>query len=558
MGVRFDGRVDHTAPATLANSTRDLIARVNGESMSGKMKWVLLAWVAMSACTVTAADSPKTGGSAEHPALAGVVAPWRDYLVAAREADRIEDPLARCLAFPDPPNVQWPTGHSEAFCRYRFAKVMSLADIEALIERDELDGIDDKVEALLETHFTKDDGSEDIHVFYRQFESPSEQANRVSARWLSAAPKSPYAMLARGMYLREQAWKARGDKWASETSADRMRRKSEIVAEAVPLLRASYKREPRLMPAYAGLLNLGVIESRDDWVKEAIDAGTKRDPGCYDLMYQRMFSMKPRWGGSYEAMLAYANEMAPKIPQRPLLAASQAIPFADRGDFLLNNDQYTREAREVLDLAVAAGVDAEAFYDAADEALNRKGADSDPWKALAMLLQETRFRKTDAWGHRLVIGVLVREDPEWSIRHGLRAVELDAGNARGQYLLAAAYNNSKRLVDADRHYVIAMQDAEYRRDSLREIAGMWLQAEGLSDRERAAKAGPHIERLVAEYPEDGRGWMMRVLHMFASGGPINTGMVQGFIRRVDAGDPVQTRMRDELLREFKKMGIKLD
>jgi hypothetical protein len=526
--------------------------------MSGRIEWLLVACAAVWTCAATAADSPKREGSAKQATLAGVAAPWRDYLRVAREADRIEDPLARCLAFPDLPNVQWPSGHSHAFCRYRFAEVMSLSDVETMIERGELKELDGKVEALLEAHFAKNDPNEDIHVFYRQFESPSEQADRLSSRWLSAAPKSAYAMLARGMYLREQAWKARGGKWVSETSADRMRRKSEIVAEAVPLLRAAYKREPKLMPAYAAILNLGVIESRDDWIKEAIDAGTRHDAGCYDLMYQRMFSMKPRWGGSYEAMLAYASEIAPRVSQKPLLAASQALPFADRGDFLITDDQYTREAREVLGLAVAAGVDPEAFYDAADEALNRKEDEIDQWRALAMLLQETRFRKTDAWGNRLIAGVLVKEDPEWSIKYGLRAVERDAGNARGQYLLAAAYDNANRPMDAERHYLIAMQDADYRRDSLREIARMWLQAEGLSDRERAAKAGPHIERFLAEYPDDGRGWMMRVLHMFASGGPINTGTVQGFIRRVDAGDPVQTRMRDELLREFKKMGITLD
>lgn len=529
--------------------------------MRGKRKnrkGVLLSWIAMSACTVSAAHSSATGSAAEPRVLAGVVAPWRDHLLAVREADRIDDPLARCLAFPDLPDQQWPAGHAEALCRYTFAEVMSLADVEALIERGELDGLDDKVEALLQAHFSKNDFSEDIHAFYRKFESSGVEADRVSARWLSSAPKSPYAMLARGMYLREQAWKARGDDWASETSSDRMRRKSGIFAEAVPLLREAYKREPKLMPAYAALLNLGVIESRDDWISEAIHAGTKHDAGCYALMYQRMFSMKPRWGGSYEAMLAYANEIAPEIHRRPLLAVSQALPFADRGDFLLVKGQYTREAIEVLDSAVAAGAEAEAFYDAADVALNRSEAAVDEWKALAMLLQETRFRKTDAWGNRLVAGVLVREDPEWSIKYGRRAVEQDAGNARGQYLLAAAYNNAKRPADADRHYVIAMQDTGYRRDSLREIADMWLRTEGLPERERAAKARPHIERLVAEYPEDGRGWMMRVLHQFASGGPVDTGTVQDFLRRVDPDDPAQTYMRDELLREFKKMGIKLE
>ena len=56
--------------------------------------------------------SPAIPAKANEALLDGVSEPWRAYLVKAREAERIEDPLQRCLAFPDLPDNSWPAGHA--------------------------------------------------------------------------------------------------------------------------------------------------------------------------------------------------------------------------------------------------------------------------------------------------------------------------------------------------------------------------------------------------------------------------------------------------------------
>jgi hypothetical protein len=515
---------------------------------------------ALSIAATTGADAaelpPPIPENVASEAFKLAPAPWREYLLQARSAERIVDPLKRCLAFPDLPGNRWPAGHSQAVCRYRYASVISMAELEAYLDNGDIEGLDAKIEAYLDMHFSKEDFSEDIHVFYRQFKSASAETDRVSARWLSLAPKSAFALMGRGMYLEELAWDARGAKWASETSQQKMRKKTEIVDQAVPLLRAALKREPKLMPAYSSLMNLGVLDSRDDLVEDAISLGEKQDRDCFDLVYRRMFSMKPRWGGAYEDMLAYANALLKRAQERPLLAIAMALPYGDRGGILTGQEKYNAETAEVLTLAVAIGADQDAFYDAADTALNRKDAKADQWKALALLLQEVRYRPTNAWGNRTLARSLVEQEPEWSLKYGLSSIDLDEKSSDGQYFVATAYKFLKRFDDAERHYRLSLQDNKYMQETLREIAAMWLYDSGLKNVERAVKAKPYIDRMISEYPDDAIGWLMRVDYEAAEKGAASIDTLRDFLRHADRSNPEQLKRYDQIVLELSKKGIK--
>lgn len=466
---------------------------------------------------------------------------WRDYLIEARAAERIEDPLQRCLAYPDWPGHQWPAGHAEAHCRFHAISVMDLAEIESYVRRGDARALHARMRAYLDKHFSGTDFGEDIHLVFGRFGSASEEADRVSAAWLALDPGSAYANLARGEYLRAMAWKARGAEWASETARENMRLMSQHAEEAIPFLRKALRIEPRLMPAHAGLLDIGMLDSRPALEREAVQLANRQDPACLYMARQRMQAAQPRWGGDYQDMLAIAAELSRHLDKRPLLAIHVAAPYGDRGDRMVAEEVYTREAAAILDVAVRSGSNESHLRDAAAVARNLPDNEGgpEPWKSLSLLLQESRFNTVSAWADRQIAWYLVRHEPEWSLRHALRAYGSEPDVGFGHYLLGAAYHNTRQFAAAEHHYLAAANDERQRRSSLRELSSMWLFNAGLEPKQAAVKARPFIDRLLAAYPDDGRGWLLRINEESVTNESVDVERLRAFLKVADRSDPWQ-------------------
>lgn len=145
--------------------------------------------------------------------------PWREYMIRARAAERIADPLQRCLAFPDLPGNRWPEGHAAAHCRHHFgAQGPTLEELDDLVAQGELARLEQTFDRILARHFAEAEPGEEIHdTLYDQMLAGTAEIDRITAAWIGQAPESAYANLARGAYLRGAAWKARGEDIASET-----------------------------------------------------------------------------------------------------------------------------------------------------------------------------------------------------------------------------------------------------------------------------------------------------------------------------------------------------
>lgn len=500
---------------------------------------------------------PPIPDRADADVLKDAPAEWRDYLVAARKADRLSDPLQRCLAFPDLPGMRWPQGHAEAHCRFHAISAIGLDEIVVYLDRGDADGLEKRMQAYLAKHFSDEDFGEDIHIALEDFGDANAETDRISAQWLSLAPTSAFANLARATFYQDSAWNARGGKWASQTPRDNLRRMTEFVELAVPLFRKSIEIEPRLMPAYVGLLDVAMIDSRPDLEREAIEGARKQDPACVDMAKQHMQTLQPRWGGSYEEMLSLGNTLAAHMARRPHLAIHVAAPYGDRGDRMVAEDQRTREADEVLGIAVAIGSNEAHLHDAGDVALNRTDAPQESWQGLAYLLQEGRFQPGNAWMNRVISHALLRAEPEWSLIYGLRAVELEPDVASGQYYVAAAYYNAERREDAERHYTIAMKDGGFRRDALKELSTMWLYDRESPEDWRVAKAKPYVDSLIEEFPKYGPGLLMQAdIQGMTQQGRVDPELLKRFLEVADQEDPWQANAYKEIRKGFDKAGIK--
>ncbi|MCL6619221.1 MAG: hypothetical protein K6T33_05475 [Thermomonas hydrothermalis] len=473
-------------------------------------------------------------GQVEADPFKNVPAPWREYLLQARRAEDIADPLQRCLAYPDLPGNRWPPGHARAHCLDHTVQAMSMEDARKLLETGRVGELEAYLRRLEAEHARPIDPSEELHYFFEQFES--EDADEFTAAWLAAQPDSPYALTARAHFHSGAAMRARGGAWAWKTPPEAMRRMTAEYDLALPLYRKAVRLAPRFVEPWDGMLELAYRDSREELEKEAFKAASAIEPGCRNLAKIRMASLEPRWGGSYEAMLAYAEQLKPLLATRPLLASQIAAPFGDRGNMLISSKELGREAMDVLDVAVRTGSNEDYLEDAANVAFNAEDGARDEWKALGYLLQVVRFREGGWWVNVNIARMLVDLEPSMARRYAALAVADEPEKAAGHYYLAVSSLYTKRFDEADKHYQLAMQDSDYLHSSLDEVVRMWMFEAGLSPKEGGLRARPYIERLVREFPDDGRGYMYRILSEGAITGKVPEQWIADFEQRADLND----------------------
>ncbi len=113
-----------------------------------------------------------------------------------------------------------------------------------------------------------------------------------------------------GYYHRQQAWKERGDGWASEVTDEGWRGFAERLAKARQHLVKAWSINPKLPEA--PLAMIGVImgggeqygETERLWFDRTVQAQFDYPP-AYSAM---LWAKRPRWGGSYEEMYRFALE----------------------------------------------------------------------------------------------------------------------------------------------------------------------------------------------------------------------------------------------------------
>lgn len=473
-------------------------------------------------------------------------APWREYLLAARRAEAIEDALQRCLAYPDLPGNQWPAGHAEAHCKSHAQTFLSADALNALLDAGQYDDVERRLDALLQRHFSTSDFSEEIDYAFDGFKRTSPQTDARTLAWLQQRPNSPYAHLARGMYLLAAGADARGSAFIQNTPANRIREMERLLAQAVPELEAATRLQPRLMPAYAELVLAAMYDSSVADAQAAVTAAGRQDPACQTLFMRRMDALRPQWGGSLEAMLTLAAEVQRYVAERPQLAIYVGQPYAERGLALMREDDFGREAVELLEIAVRKGSREDALSDAANALLNAHDDSRDPWKALAYLLQESRFKDGGRWEDVNISRMLLREEPALAWRYAQRVLAWKPDDSAANFYFAGANFNLGRIEVADRHLRIAIRDPDYVEDGLDALISMWLFRAGLSRPQAAAKVKPDLDRMLREFPDSGRALMYRIVSGLHEGGRIRAEWIKEFLDRMNPEDPKQAEFKRKL------------
>jgi tetratricopeptide (TPR) repeat protein len=482
----------------------------------------------------------------------------------AEAADKIEDPLERCLAFPDLPGNQWPKGLARAHCELNHGSHISIGTIKDHMARGAFAELDALYKADLDRHFSKTGFSEAIHADFNAFDAleDKDELDRITRTWLDKAPQSPYALTARGLFFRDKAATARGKRWASQTPAENMRRMHEFSDIAIDHYRRALKIEPRMLPALAGLIGLANMNSYDDLLQWAISEGNRLDPACRPLRGLQMTSLEPRWGGSEAEMQALARELEPYLADRPLLALVTVWPSVDRADVLLREDRDA-EAVELLEPVLARTTNPKAYQNMATGLLVM-GQPAQVDLAMVYLVLAARFEVDCCAAVDVTRGQLLlnrRKNAEWAIKYLESGVAKAPEDAKARFSLAQAYAAAGHHAKAESEYLLTMKDAQLHAAALHSLAVAMANANSQE------KSRAYSRQLTTEYPDIAMNWMVRA-NSVPNGG---RNSLEDLRERIESyerfleltgggavnGDPDLEQMRRRVQEELKQMRAQL-
>jgi hypothetical protein len=266
-----------------------------------------------------------------------------------------------------------------------------------------------------------------LYANFRKLYQDSLDNELYFERWVQAFPTSYSAHLAQGAYLYRMAWSVRGNAYRNQTAQTKFDAMQNWLARARPELAASLKLTAKPFLSTLYLLNVTMLSGSAAERQHWFEVGTSIDPANTLLRYRYMFSLRPRWGGSYEQMEAFLRQCEEAHQPPQLLARLRMLIHADRAEDAMqagDQNKVFEEWAEVLRLADIAGEspsdEALIGYTRAAQDLNKPAEVERGVK----LLQGRKF--DDAWSLGRVgyiYGRLHRDAEGWPLL--VRAAELD-------------------------------------------------------------------------------------------------------------------------------------
>lgn len=425
---------------------------------------------------------------------------FKAYLGQISTAEAIDDPIQRCIAYPALPGIVWTEEHIKAHCRYHHEPILSFEKMQELANKGDFQTLEATFTDYQMRHERTENQSEIIHRAFEQIST--EHAGDLTAAWLAHSPENVFAITARAEYLRTMAWKARGAKYSADTSKARLKNMSAIVQQAIPLYQKAIKLDPKLLPAYIGLLNIAMADSEELIERRAKEQGLQADPECSDLMRNILTSLKPRWGGDYKQMLQFTETtVEPSIKNRPLNGQYMATIFEDIIDtFSTKNSDDSN-----LMHAISEGLKYGANEDLMDEAEGIYDKTERYDLSYMFIAQVIRFRGGEQADYNNLGNMLANYEYYPAAQKFLeKALELDPNDSYAQYNLAQLHKINKNYGKSIEYAKKSRNNPIHRLDS------QLILIESLLRQERWGEALPEAVQISIEFPKSQDAWALRL------------------------------------------------
>jgi tetratricopeptide (TPR) repeat protein len=124
--------------------------------------------------------------------------------------------------------------------------------------------------------------------------------------WVASEPQSWAAYLARATHYMSVAFQSRGAGYTKDTSTNSFAQMDAALVQSGKDLDKVESLRPKLMAAYRAKLRVSGFSSKAPPV--SFDEAANNCPTCFQIRQTQLIRMKPRWGGSYPAMQAFADK----------------------------------------------------------------------------------------------------------------------------------------------------------------------------------------------------------------------------------------------------------
>jgi tetratricopeptide (TPR) repeat protein len=185
----------------------------------------------------------------------------------------------------------------------------------------------------------------DYRLEYRLFDSYGSFAVAIPemeprlTEWVRLRPRSVPALLARANYYRASGWHERGTGYARETSAEQFARMRSFFERSITDLTKAHRLDSTSIVAYRQMIDIATSDGDRRSSTELVRQALKLQPYSFVLRAAHMYSLLPRWGGSYEAMEEFAEESMPYAKRNPRIKALRGFVDWDRGSNFESDDQ---------------------------------------------------------------------------------------------------------------------------------------------------------------------------------------------------------------------------
>lgn len=451
-----------------------------------------------------------------------------DFLAKAKSAESINDPVQRCLAYPDIPGSHWDPAVVRAYCHYRYQPLITLDDIRELIRSGRIAELDRRMQEALTMQQKDPDARSRLDLSYqRAIKSSAKDLRPLLEAWKRASPKSAFAYAASGYLYVQVALDERGEDYLTKTAPDRLRRMNARLASAEAELYQAITLDPQVTPAYAALIQGANIGENHDYAEHIVDQAIAVDPANFSIYESAMQVQEPRWGGSLGSMQSLVNQALVHAKENPLLAVFQTeVDF-----YQINACDCSGVQQVALYTALFRHPSTSAHLWTASDA----AADARVTPVALVLLSETlRF---NPWATRAraqrSLSLTEFGDARWALQDADQAIKEDPGDAAGYKARALALEslNDYTHAEAALNKAIALDVS----DSwpLIELGNIY----GYRTREWD-KAWVVSDEAVRKFPDVPFGWILRARVQMQQPRPGLKATYEEFARRFGS-DPNQ-------------------
>ncbi len=277
---------------------------------------------------------------------AGMREPQRTHLVpkapTACLTSRADNPTADLAPLSEAEDLGYPT------------KTLNRIEVRDLL----IDASYDALDSMLTAY--SDSARRDFRFEYRMIDAFGAFSTAATTfepfldDWVLTRPSSGNALLVRATYYIAAGWHARGAASMRNTSFGQVMGAQGYLTRALADLTGALRLLPCSVVAYKGLMTIANYFGDTAMSRAAMDQALLIQPYSFVVREEHMLNLRPRWGGSYEAMELLAQAADTLSTWNPRLRVLHGFADLDQADLAVR-EKETGRALELYQHALSFG-----------------------------------------------------------------------------------------------------------------------------------------------------------------------------------------------------------